>query len=573
MPTIEGMDVTGEWPTTKYDGCGKCLVGGVRLSRKSESTGSPEKQRDQIIEVVEANGAHIVAWAKDLEVSGATDPFTRPELGPWLRDMLGPYDGLACAAVDRIGRDVYEGLNLARYLHRTGRLLYTYNHFGPWNLANPNEENDFLFSLFGAQMELRAIQRRNRETTVKARKLGRKANRHSYGFRYVRMTPRGAIDEQILDPHSSKVARKIAARILSAGPDEKITPATEAVRLNRAGELTPGDYEAVEYGRKPKGATWTAKTIEQILTSYASVGYLTHDGLPVIGKDGNRVRLCEGLWDDATRLALIEKIKPKREGSRAPKSKRLLSGRVQCGQCGVTHYLSGRPLQWRCTGRVRGLQVSKKCAPSPGMLVTKLDALVTSFFLTRFGPTPIMKRIFDPGSGHAGRIAELEADQARLQGDRDAGLYDEPEREAWFRKTYKAKSDELAELKEAPTREAKMRSVPTGETVADQWERSDAIERREILASYGVHVEMYPDGHSPRLWIHTLDPNTLNEARWAFFDDAEQDRQYAYAEAVINAIAEEYAAQDALPDAVETDPGLWPMPQADADADVNALVA
>ena len=87
------------------------MIGGVRLSRKPESSSSPEKQRDQIIGVAAASGAHIIGWAKDLEVSGATDPFTRPELGPRLRNMLGPYDGLAGAAVDRIGRDVYEGLN------------------------------------------------------------------------------------------------------------------------------------------------------------------------------------------------------------------------------------------------------------------------------------------------------------------------------------------------------------------------------------------------------------------------------------------------------------------------------
>ncbi|MFB6960612.1 hypothetical protein ACFCYB_27255 [Streptomyces sp. NPDC056309] len=54
-------------------------------------------------------GAHIIGWADDWEVLGATDPMTRPKLGPWLRDERGPYDGLVAAAVDRLGRNVVDG--------------------------------------------------------------------------------------------------------------------------------------------------------------------------------------------------------------------------------------------------------------------------------------------------------------------------------------------------------------------------------------------------------------------------------------------------------------------------------
>ena len=33
--------------TTEYDGCGRCLVGVRRLSRKTDKTSSPEKQGNQ----------------------------------------------------------------------------------------------------------------------------------------------------------------------------------------------------------------------------------------------------------------------------------------------------------------------------------------------------------------------------------------------------------------------------------------------------------------------------------------------------------------------------------------------
>ncbi len=71
--------------TTDYDGCGRCLVGVRRLSRKTDATSSPQRQADQILQATADAEGHIIAWADDWEVSGATDPLTRRGFGPWLR--------------------------------------------------------------------------------------------------------------------------------------------------------------------------------------------------------------------------------------------------------------------------------------------------------------------------------------------------------------------------------------------------------------------------------------------------------------------------------------------------------
>ncbi|MFJ9823661.1 recombinase family protein [Streptomyces sp. NPDC101160] len=68
-------------------------------------------------------GGHIIDWADDWEVSGATDPMTRPKLGPWLRDEPGKYDGLVAAAVDRLGRNVVDCLNTSYKMRDEGKLL------------------------------------------------------------------------------------------------------------------------------------------------------------------------------------------------------------------------------------------------------------------------------------------------------------------------------------------------------------------------------------------------------------------------------------------------------------------
>ncbi|WP_406223451.1 recombinase family protein [Streptomyces decoyicus] len=155
------------------------------------ATSSPERQREDVLSAAASVGGHIIGWADDWEVSGAMDPVTRPKLGPWLRDERGPYDGLVAAAVDRIGRNVVDCLNTGYKMRDEGKLLVTYGHEGPWDLDDATDENRFTMEAWGAQMELRAIQRRNRSATVKTRAAGRPKGKPSYGFRYVRVVMGG----------------------------------------------------------------------------------------------------------------------------------------------------------------------------------------------------------------------------------------------------------------------------------------------------------------------------------------------------------------------------------------------
>ncbi|WP_344447578.1 recombinase family protein, partial [Kitasatospora nipponensis] len=124
-------------PVTPYDGCGMCFVGTRSLSRVVGPTGSPEKQRDFILEAVAKVGGHVIAWADDWEVSGAVDPLRRPALGPWLREEMGAYNGLAGASVERIGRNVRDALNTEAMITEAGRLLVTADHEGIWDLTDP----------------------------------------------------------------------------------------------------------------------------------------------------------------------------------------------------------------------------------------------------------------------------------------------------------------------------------------------------------------------------------------------------------------------------------------------------
>jgi site-specific DNA recombinase len=46
-----------------------------------------------------------------------------------------------------------------------------------------------------------------------------------------------------------------------------------------------------------------------------------------------------------------------------------------------------------------------------------------------------------------------------------------------------------------------MRLVPTGRTIAQEWDAADNTRRREMLAEFEVRVVLHPTGREPRLAV------------------------------------------------------------------------
>lgn len=493
-------------PTTPYDGCGKCLIGVRRLSRKDEASNSPQKQLGLVIKAVEAVDGHIIGWADDWEVSGATNPLDRPQLGPWLRGKNGPYDGIAGAAVDRIGRNVRDVLNTAYTIHENGQLMVTADHPGVWDLDDPNQESELLLKALGAQLEHREIKRRANEETIRARNAGQVGGKPSYGYEYIRLTPNGKVDHVGLHKSASKNIRNVAERILADQTGE-ITVSTECARLTRAGALSPSDHLRVMYGREPRGNPWHWTSLHNILTNEAALGYLMHKGKPVLDKKGRPLQIAPGLWDAATRDALIKKTAPKPH-----RKKRTYTGEAEakglgsCGNCGEFLRLGGKE-KYACTGRVQNVLTSIECKPAPSMSRNLLHGIVKKWFLAEYGDAQVMRKEFDPGTGYAARILELKKNRERLRLDRAAGLYEEPDDVEWYRTQYARMGREITELKRLPERPPGMRIVATGRTVAEEWEATtDGAQRRELLREFGVRIILFPKNSKERIKITGTDP-------------------------------------------------------------------
>jgi site-specific DNA recombinase len=114
----------------------------------------------------------------------------------------------------------------------------------------------------------------------------------------------------------------------------------------------------------------------------------------------------------------------------------LLTGAAFGGNCGARLHVRGRGgdrYAYECTARIRGIRASAWRKPAPAMTLAAADALVSEWFLARYGSGEVMRKIYDPGTGHAAQIAELEATPTRLRDDPQAGLYDSAEDAEWFR--------------------------------------------------------------------------------------------------------------------------------------------
>ncbi|WP_322632906.1 recombinase family protein [Glycomyces albidus] len=143
----------------------------MRLSRVTDVTTSPERQREAIEHWAAEAGHTIVGWAEDLDVSGSTDPFERDELGPWLRERTEEFDGLCAAKIDRWARSIVHFSKLLAWCDEHKKLAATADR--QLNTAKPSGKLIAYVAAIFAEMELDAISERVSGTRAKLRQTGR----------------------------------------------------------------------------------------------------------------------------------------------------------------------------------------------------------------------------------------------------------------------------------------------------------------------------------------------------------------------------------------------------------------
>ena len=150
------------------------VLGAVRLSRLTDESTSPERQREQIETWARLHGHTVAHITTDTDVSGAISPFKRPDLGPWLSDTdkLPQWDILVTAKLDRASRSIIDLLSLVQHLDANGK---GYASVAESAIDTTSAHGRMLLQLLAvfAEFERARMAERRREAAVKLKADGK----------------------------------------------------------------------------------------------------------------------------------------------------------------------------------------------------------------------------------------------------------------------------------------------------------------------------------------------------------------------------------------------------------------
>lgn len=476
----------------------------VRLSRVTDATTSPERQLQACQELCAQRGYEVVGIAEDLDVTGKSSPFDRPQLGDWLTNRFGEFDVIVVYRMDRIVRRLLDLADLIRWGQEHHVALVSASE-SFLDLTAPFGDVVALLVAKVAEMELAAISDRN----AAAFQYNYRAGKYRGG-----VPPWGYLPEHVdgdwklvQDPVQVAVVTEVVARVLAGEPLRAV-----AHDLTARGILTARDRFAEAQGREPHRYEWHSAGLKRALTSPTLLGQLVTKGELVRQDDGSPVVRATPILTPEV-FARVGAELADRENRKEPtkRSTGLLLRVIFCGVCGRPAYRlkggAGRSPRYRCASA----QYRENCG-NLSLPLAEADEFVTEQLLELLGDSERLTRLWDSGSDHSAELAEVNDTLADLTGLLGTGPYraGTPQRTALDRRIA-----ELARRQEQLSTEAVRPAgwtwQPTGELFADWWEGQDVTGRNVWLRSMGVRFTF--DERAGRMWsIHLGDLADVEES-------------------------------------------------------------
>ncbi|MFD9629778.1 recombinase family protein [Streptomyces violascens] len=484
----------------------------IRLSVRTDETTSPERQRESDDIAAAALGIDFgegdaLREAVDLDVSASkVGPFERPQLGEWLK-RPDDFDALVWWRFDRAIRSMGDMHELAKWAktHRKmlvfaegiggGRLVFDFR-----NPMDPMSELMMLMLAFAAQVESQSISDRVTGAQAAMRKMAlrwRGGGQPPYGYVPAPMpAEHGGVGWTLLpDPDAVKIIERIIAELLEGRTLHAI-----ARGLNADKVLTPAAHWAAYKARtknlplpERKPTQWRAKTLRNMLTSPALLGWKAHQGKPVRDDQGNPITAAETpilTREEFDQVNALVAPKPRSEGApQREDSGALLLRVIHCAECGSRMYLNkaragkGRDV-YGCASKRHGTL----CSAPATIRADWVDEHVTAEFLRVAGQVQIMRIIeipgYDPQPEIDATLAEFEEHQTQKGRQKSKAA-----QAAWQRHA-DALDSRLAELESREKTEPRREAMATGRTHADEWHAADVFGKRTMLVEAGARLEI-----------------------------------------------------------------------------------
>lgn len=452
------------------------VLGRIRLSKLTENSSSIERQRQLIQNWADANDHTVVAWAEDIDVSGALSPFKTKSFGPYLTKPLCDEWDIVCAwKLDRFARRSIELHRLFAWVQDNDKQLVCVSD----NIDLSNWVGRLVASVIAgvAEGELEAIRLRAKQTHSHNRKLGRWASgAPPYGYRIID-APAGQPNLEI-NEDEKKVVLRIRDMLFAGKTFTDIMDVFNEEQVPYRGSTVPWDIHRVSY----------------ITNNQALLGWVIVNGDPLLDEEGNIITQADPIltYDEYQRIQRI--IAPRQRSKGVKQKPNPLHNVLKCGECGGN--MSKRTQQTKF-GPVNHC-VCKSCKGP----VFRLDEIIKAVhveFEERLGNYKI--RRIKPKQSTDSLKAQLDEARAAYQ-EVSTFLTSAPggeARQAVFQQL--TTIGKRIENLEHQIGDDTVEWVEENRTYLDKWNELDEDGKRHFLLDLGLEVHVFVAGRGPRRMV------------------------------------------------------------------------
>ncbi|MGW6225939.1 recombinase family protein [Cellulosimicrobium cellulans] len=263
--------------------------------------------------------------------------------------------------------------------------------------------------------------------------------------------------------------------------------------------------KALIAGRSPSGldaGAWGHTVLVRMITGDPVLGRQRERGETVCGADGEPVLVSDPVLTLEQSQQLREMFPwANKVGTRKGLRKdRLLSGIVRCHVCGARFHLRTHKLREAVDyHHPMPVREGGKCEGQTGVRAPDLEDAVIERFLGAVGSQPHAVEQFIASTETDTALIDLEAALAAASAALLAA--DGADGEAAALARISALKAERTRLRSAPTASARRQLVPTGKTIAEEFDCASTVEdRRRLLTTWLTAVEPRPvgSGRGPR---------------------------------------------------------------------------
>lgn len=447
----------------------------VRLSRDTDATTSPERQRADCIALAEQRGWEVAFIEEDIDVSASKQRLDRAGLDR-LRARYAEIDVVIFWKVDRLARSLLDFAALMDEAEKAGVALVSVKE--PIDMSTPMGRAMAQIVAIFAELEAKTIGMRVASAQEYLVREGR-ARGGSVVFGYTTVpNPNGPGFIYAPDPDCAPLVKEAAERVLAGESLYSICR----------------DWNARGVPRQRSGKDWSIKVLGAVLRNPTLTGKTVRKGQVLRGDDGLPVVHWTPILDDATQRAVIEEIDARRATPTGHRwdSEHLLAGIVRCAACDRPLYAqtsTDSSGYVRATYQCKAKSSGRGSCPGVSISRANVEDYVVDQFLHRFGRFAVVRVIDSPGQDNRAEIETVQASLTDLEADRyERGLFTGPAGVERFTRLYSQLEARLAALQAAHA-PGERRVEETGQTFAEAWESTNAVaERRSLLSSAVEHV-------------------------------------------------------------------------------------